>query len=416
MRANEAMSKPVFVLGGYQTDFAINWSRTGQNLYDIMRVTVEGALAAADIEPHEVETAHVGNFVAELIRGQGHLGGLFASIHPAFAGVPASRHEAACASGSVAVLAAAAEIEAERYDLALVIGIEEMRNVPVQEATNCIGAPAAWNGREAERAQFVWPYLFSELVDEYDRRYGIRYEHLARIAQNNFGNARRNPNAQTRKWAFNEHSFEEDDEHNPVIEGRVRKHDCGQVTDGAAAIFVASERYAAQYARRKGTTLDGLPRITGWGHRTMPLRLADKLVLSRGEPYIFPHVRRTIQDAFRRAGLAGAEELDGFETHDCFTVSEYMAIDHLGLTPPGESWRAIESGEIELGGRLPINPSGGLIGLGHPVGATGTRMLLDAYKQVTGIAGDYQVEGAKTFGTLNIGGSATTTVSFVVGV
>jgi acetyl-CoA C-acetyltransferase len=93
-----------------------------------------------------------------------------------------------------------------------------------------------------------------------------------------------------------------------------------------------------------------------------------------------------------------------------------MAIDHFGITPPGQSWRAIEEGAIEPGGRIPINPSGGLIGGGHPVGASGVRMLLDAYKQVTGTAGAYQVAGARTFATLNIGGSATTCASFVVGV
>lgn len=92
-----------------------------------------------------------------------------------------------------------------------------------------------------------------------------------------------------------------------------------------------------------------------------------------------------------------------------------MAIDHFGITAPGESWRAIEDGTISLGGRLPVNPSGGLIGLGHPVGATGVRMMLDCWRQVTGNAGDYQVEGAKNFATFNLGGSATTVVSFVLG-
>jgi acetyl-CoA C-acetyltransferase len=92
-----------------------------------------------------------------------------------------------------------------------------------------------------------------------------------------------------------------------------------------------------------------------------------------------------------------------------------MAIDHFGITPPGQSWQAIDNGDIEIGGRIPINPSGGLIGLGHPVGATGVRMLLDCHKQVTGTAGSYQVEDAKRFATLNVGGSATTTVSFIVG-
>jgi acetyl-CoA C-acetyltransferase len=409
------MTGRVYILGGYQTDFALNWSRSGLGLYDMLKAAVEGALAATQIEPAEVETAHIGNFVGELFRGQGQLGGLFASIDPAFAGIPAARHEAACASGSIAVLAAAAEIEAGRYDLACVAGVEEMRNVPGDQAAGYLGA-AAWAGREAQDARFVWPYMFSRLTEVYDQRYGVQHEHLARIAQINFSNARRNPNAQTRAWRFNEHSFAQDDQHNPPIEGRVRKQDCGQITDGAAALLLASERYASQYARRHGLKLEALPSIRGWGHRTAPMLFDDKIAASRGQPYVFPHLRCAVEDAFRRAGLSGVAHLDGIEVHDCFTMTEYMAIDHFGITPPGASWQAIEDGTIELEGKIPINPSGGLIGLGHPVGATGVRMLLDAYRQLTNQAGDYQVEGARTFGTLNIGGSATTVVSFIVGV
>ena len=113
--------------------------------------------------------------------------------------------------------------------------------------------------------------------------------------------------------------------------------------------------------------------------------------------------------------MRGVGDIDGIETHDCFTSTEYMAIDHFGITAAGESWKAIEKGDIGLGGRTPINASGGLIGLGHPVGATGVRMVLDSYKQVTGAAGDYQIAGAENVATLNIGGSATTSVSFIIG-
>jgi acetyl-CoA C-acetyltransferase len=92
-----------------------------------------------------------------------------------------------------------------------------------------------------------------------------------------------------------------------------------------------------------------------------------------------------------------------------------MAIDHFGLTKPGESWRAIEEGVIDMGGKMPVNSSGGLIGVGHPVGATGVRQMLDCYKQVTAAAGDYQVDGAKRFAMLNLGGSGTTSCAFVIG-
>ena len=123
-----------------------------------------------------------------------------------------------------------------------------------------------------------------------------------------------------------------------------------------------------------------------------------------------------MSDALDRAGMESITVVDGLETHDCFTVTEYMAIDHSGLTAPGESWKAIEEGRISLDGDFPINPSGGLIGLGHPVGATGVRMALDCAKQVSGKAGDYQIKGAENLITFNMGGSTTTCASLVVGV
>lgn len=156
--------------------------------------------------------------------------------------------------------------------------------------------------------------------------------------------------------------------------------------------------------------------MKGWGHSTAPLLYSTKVSGSRGQPYVFPTVRKAMMDALGRAGMADIYQCDGVEVHDCFSITEYMAIDHFGITPPGESWRAVEDGTIALGGKLPVNPSGGLIGLGHPVGATGVRMMLDSWRQVTGRAGDYQVEGARNFATFNVGGSATTSVSFVVGV
>ncbi|WP_304166140.1 acetyl-CoA acetyltransferase [Phenylobacterium aquaticum] len=405
----------VYVLGGWQSDFANNWARQGMEMADAFSEVVGEGLNAVGLDAKDIETGHVGNFVGDLFAGQGLLGGFFGLVHPDFDGLPTARHEAACASGSVAILAAASEIEAGRYDLACVLGLEQMRNVSGQQAAENLGA-AAWTGHEFQDAKFLWPRAFSDLAEEYERRYGLDYKHLMRIAEINFANGKRNPNAQTRAWAFNDKSFTADDEANPVVEGRTRKQDCGQVTDGAAVVFLASARRAAEYADQHGVPLESLPQIKGWGHRSAPISYAAKIQASQGKDYVFPQVRRAIEDARARAGITALDQIDVVETHDCFTATEYMAIDHLGLTAPGESWKAIEDGSIEMGGRLPINPSGGLIGLGHPVGATGVRMTLDAFKQVTGTAGDYQVEGAKTCQTLNIGGSTTTTVSFVVGV
>lgn len=406
-------SSPVYILGGHQTDFARNAAREGHGLFELMREAVLGALADADLAASDIESGHVGNFVGELFTGQGQLGGMLAAIDPAFHGMPAGRHEAACASGSIAMLAATAEIECGRYDCVLVTGVELERNVPGALAAQHLGA-ATWVGEEGQDAKYVWPHMFHLVGKEYEKRYGLKYEHLARIAQINIANARRNPLAQTRGWNYTDASFTANDEANPVIEGMIRRQDCGQVTDGAAAVVLASPRFAQAWAKRRGLALPAVPRIAGWGHRTAQLKLAPKLQASAGQPYVFPHVREAIQGAFRRAGVADVSQIDGIETHDCFTTTEYMAIDHFGITAPGESWKAIEEGVIAAGGRLPINPSGGLIGLGHPVGATGVRMVLDAARQVSGRAGDCQVEGAHRFATLNIGGSATTVVSFVV--
>ena len=406
--------KEVYVLGGAQTDFARNWSREGASLFDMMTEVVEQGLQATNLSAQDIQAAHVGNFVSELFCDQGQLGGFFSAIRPEFDGLPTSRHEAACASGSIALLAAAAEIEAGRYDCIAVVGIEYMRNVAGDIAAQHLGA-ACWRGREATDVRYVWPAMFNELYQEYDQRYGIDHRHIGEIARLNYENARVNPFAQTRKWSFGNDSFDENDEENPVIEGKIRRQDCGQISDGAAVVFLASRRFAEKYIQRQNIQADKISRVEGWGHRTATMLFADKVRNSQSSAYVLPHVAGTVSDAFRRANIAGVEEIDLMEVHDCFSMTEYMIIDHAGITAPGESWKAIEDGSITKNGRIPINPSGGLIGLGHPVGATGVRMLLDTHRQVTDTAGSTQIEGARRAATLNIGGSGTTTVSFIVG-
>jgi acetyl-CoA C-acetyltransferase len=401
-------SANAWIAGSYQSDFARNYAREGLEISDMVAEAVAGTLENARIGPEDVESIHVGNAFGQLFTGQGQLGAMPATVEPRLWGKPAARHEAACASGSVAVLAATAEIEAGRYDCVLVLAVEQERNVPGKDAPKHLGA-AAWIGHEGQDATFMWPYMFSQLADEYDRRYGLDNQHLHAIAELNIRNARANPLAQTRKWEFGPGGFAEDDHDNPIVEGRLRRTDCAQVTDGVAGLLLVSDRFRASRPSTKPRA-----RIAGWGHGTAGLPLQPKLDRSQGERYVFPHVRRVVTDAFRRAKVADVRVLDGIETHDCFSMSEYMAIDHFGITEPGESWKAIENGELERDGAIPVNPSGGLIGVGHPVGATGVRMLHDAARQVTGQAGETQVENASTFATLNIGGSLTTTVSFVV--
>lgn len=401
-----------WVIGGHQTDFARNTVKEGATFAELFAESVQQTLAAANISPADVDVIHIGNAFGQLFTGQGQLGGMPASVEPALWGVPSVRHEAACASGSMALLGAMAEIEAGRYDVALVIGAEIEKTVGGELGAQHLGA-AAWIGREGQDAGFMWPYMFDKLTDEYDRRYGIDDRYVHAIAELNVRNAKVNPNAQTRNWTFTAESFTDDEAANPSIEGRVRRTDCSAMTDGAAGVVVVSDRYLAAHPEFRTRPK---AQILGWGHRTVGLSLQAKFDQSAEDEYVLPHVRRTITDAFARAGIADVDSIDAIETHDCFSMSEYAAIDHFGITGPGDSWKAVDSGDLEIGGRIPVNPSGGLIGGGHPVGATGVRMMLDAFKQVTGQAGEYQVENARKVATLNIGGSTTTCASFVVGV
>lgn len=399
----------VWILGGYQSDFARNLHRESRDFADLTREIVDKTLAEAMIDAADIEVVHVANAFGEMFAAQGHLGAMPATVREDLWDTPATRHEAACASGSVAALAAMADLRAGNYRTALVVGLELEKTVPGDTAAQHLGA-AAWTGHEGQDAKFMWPYMFAEVADEYDRRYGLDDAHLHAIAAINLANARKNSNAQTRDWQVPDLlTSGGDDAVNPPIEGRIRRFDCSQMTDGGAGVVLVTDEFL-----REHPGVRPMGRIEGWGHRTVGLGLRQKLDRAAANPYVMPHVRAAVHEAFGRAAVT-LDALDGFEVHDCFTPSEYMAIDHIGLTGPGESWKAIEAGDIEIGGRLPINPSGGLIGGGHPVGATGVRMMLDAAKQVSGQAGDYQIDGARRFGTLNLGGSTATTVSFVIG-
>lgn len=194
---------------------------------------------------------------------------------------------------------------------------------------------------------------------------------------------------------------------NSFISGRLAISDCSQVTDGAAIIVLASE----SFVRKRDINY---PIVKGYGHRVAPMVFDKKIKEAQSSPYILPWTRQAVVDAYNRSGLS-VDNIDFFETHDCFTSSEYIAISAFGITEPGKEYQAIEDGVTSLDGSKPVNTSGGLIGCGHPVGASGVRMFLDLYKQVTGRAGEYQLRKANNGMMLNIGGSATTNFTFIVG-
>lgn len=414
------MGNKVYILGGAQTDFERNWTKEGKNFIAMLKEVVSDGFEEAGFSFDELTRlnkdnrvcAFVGNFIAEQYISQGHLGAFLTEVDPAFYGVPSARYEAACASSSVALDAAITKIKAGEYDVCIVVGWEVMKSVNSKIGGDILGR-AAYYEKEGKGIDLPFPTLFGRLADATIEKYSLDQERylnaLARISTINYANAKRNPLAQTRKWFMNyEEASHRGTESNPRVGGLLGVSDCSQVTDGAAVVVLCSEKYMQEMG------INDKPIVKGYGHRVAPMLFDKKIADNKESEYVLPWTRQACVDAYNRAGLT-VDDIDVFETHDCFTSSEYAAVSAFGITEPGKEWDAVESGLIDFGGAKPINPSGGLIGCGHPVGASGARMFVDLYKQVTGKAGNYQVKGAKNGMMLNIGGSATTNYVFIVG-
>ena len=292
----------VWILGGYQSDFARNLTREGLDFADLTAEVVDNTLSAAKVDATAIEVVHVANAFGEMFARQGHLGAMPASVNDGLWDTPAARHEAACASGSVATLAALSDLRSGAYRTALVVGVELEKTVPGDTAAQHLGA-AAWTGHEGAEAKFMWPYMFDRVADEYDRRYGLDDAHLRAIAQLNFANARANPNAQTREWTVPDPLAADDA--NPPIEGRLRRFDCSQMTDGGAGIVLVTDDYLRDHPDARP-----IGRIDGWGHRTVGLGLQQKLDRAADDPYVLPHVRSAVLDALDRARVT-LDDVDG---------------------------------------------------------------------------------------------------------
>ncbi len=409
------MNEPVHIIGAGRTDFMRNMRKEGKTLRHLIVKAGAAAIADAGIETRDVQAAVVGNFAGGLFTRQLHLGALVTEIDPALRGIPTLHVEAACASGSAAVLTAAQQIMGGLHDVVLVIGAEQQKTMPPVEGADVLGAAADYAEERAQYGDYLFPKLFARIARLYEERYGIDETQLARVAVKNRAHARLNPLAQMRETQLTLEDARTTSEGNPSIAPPLKLSDCSPITDGAAALVLCSERF-----------LDRLDpphamRLLGYGHTTDHLRLDQK------EAPGFPIAARAATQAYSLAGV-GPGDLHGAEVHDCFSISEIVQYELLGLAAPGKGTELLESGATALPSvrdsiqiknskskiqNLPINPGGGLLGDGHPVGATGVRQVVEAYHQLTGGAGSRQIAGAKRFLTCNIGGSLTTTVVMI---
>ena len=378
------MSKRAVIVGWSHTPFG---KLDDPDTESLMARVSGAALDHAGISPEAVDGIYAG-VMNSGFQKQDFQAALVALAEPALAYVPATRLENACATGSAALYAAMDFIEAGRGRVALVVGAEKM-TARSTEDTGDILLNASYRKEEANLPG-GFAGVFSRIATAYFERHGDHGEALARIAAKNHANALDNHYAQIRK----DLGFEfcnTVSEKNPYVAAPLRRTDCSPISDGAAALVLADAETAA-----------GLRRAIGFRARR---HVNDFLPLSRRDPIAFDGAARAWREALTDAG-ATLDDLSLVETHDCFTIAELIEYEAMGLAPRGHGVRALREGWVQTGGRLPVNPSGGLKAKGHPVGATGVSLHVMACLQLAGEAGAMQVPDATLAGVFNMGGAA----------
>lgn len=357
------------------------------NLEDLIVQVSREALADAAIDASEIDAIFLGHFNSGMVP-DGFPASLVLQADPALRFKPATRCENACASGSAAVQAGVNAILSGAAELVLVVGAEKMTSNSTAQVTRALAGAGYQN--DVEEAGLSFPQLFGVAAGQYAARHQSPLSAMAAIAAKNHGNAMHNPLAHMHKQMSFEHCNTVSAS-NPLIAAPLRLSDCSLITDGAAAIVLASARRARQFRR------EVLIRGTSQVNDVLPIAQRDILA--------FEGPQRAIQTALRKADVT-LSDLDFAEVHDCFTIAELLIYEAMGLAPRGEGHRALDDGIVQAGGRLPVNLSGGLKAKGHPVGATGVSMHALAFRQLTGDAIGLAVPDAE-FGLLfNMGGMA----------
>jgi len=372
------------IVGWAHTAFGKLNGETVESL--IVRVAGE-ALADAGVAAKDVDEIVLGHFNAGF-SAQDFTAALVLQASPDLRFKRATRVENACATGSAAVHQAIKAIEARAARVVLVVGVEQMTTTPGPEiGRNLLKASYV---REEADIDGGFAGIFGKIAGLYFQKWGDQSDALAMIAAKNHKNGVGNPYAQMRKDLGFEFCRTES-EKNPFVAGPLKRTDCSLVSDGAAAVVVADVDTALKL--NKAVAFRAAEHVQ------------DFLPMSKRDILKFEGCSVAWQRALAKAGL-GLTDLSFVETHDCFTVAELIEYEAMGLTPEGQGARAIKEGWTQKGGKLPVNPSGGLKAKGHPIGATGVSMHAMTAMQLTNTAGDLQVDDAHLGGIFNMGGTA----------
>lgn len=307
--------------------------------------------------------------------------------------IPAFRSEAACASSSVAMRTALFAIGSGMYDVVLVGGVEKMTHLSTTGVTEILAMASDFPFEQWHGISF--PGIFGMMAVDHMHRYGTTEEQLAKVAVKNHEHGVMNPKAHFQKRI----TVQEVLSSRPVA-WPLKLYDCCPRSDGASCLVLTSPKLAKKFT-------DTPVHIIGTG------QAQDTLSLFEREHFSTMKVTKlAARDAYKMAKI-GPNDVDVAELHDCFTVAEIIAYEDLGFCSPGKGGKLIEDGVTQLGGKIPVNTSGGLKAKGHPVGATGTAQAHEIYLQLTSQAGRRQVSGAEIGLTQNVGGSASTGVVHV---
>ena len=387
----------VSIIGTSHTEFG----RLDKSIYDLIEETGKKALEDSNIDPKNIGGIWIGNFSGGGFNDQEHLGPYALNIDPDLRFTPSTRVENACASGSAAIREAKNALEAGEVDYALVIGAEKMNSLDTKGVTKVLAMASYWEEEGAEGMTF--PGLFAEFAKGYKEKYNFEEnelrEMLAKIAAKNHQNALENPLAQMPWDCDYQEILDLPDDKNPMIAPPLRLYDCSLITDGAAALVLTRTDEAKKVS-------DNSVEIAALA------QTSDYLALDKRSNSEFVAGKKAIQKAYKEANIT-VDDLDFAEVHDCFTIAELLAYEALGLAEDGKGGEILGEGIVEVGGKTPVNASGGLKAKGHPVGATGVSMAVLAARQLMGEAIGHQIEGVKTGITFNIGGSAASNYALV---
>jgi len=385
--------RDVAIIGVGCTEFGELWDRSFRDIFVEAGVS---AIEDANVQGGKIDALYVGNMSGGRFIEQEHIGSLIAD-YSGLAGlhISSTRVEAACASGGLALRQGIIAVASGYHDIVIAGGAEKMTDVEVETTTDALAAAAdrEWEGVMGA----TFPGLYAMIARLHMHKYGTTSEHLASVAVKNHHNGTMNPKAQFQ----NEISI--DAVLNSVmVADPLHVFDCSPISDGASAVVLAPAEIAKKFT-------DTPIYVKASAQASGTLSLHDRPDITTLDATVAAAKR-----AYMMAKLT-SKDIDFAEVHDCFTIAEICAIEDIGFVKKGEGGKACMEGMTAIGGKIPINTSGGLKACGHPVGATGVKQAVEIVLQLRGEAGKRQIDGAEVGLTHNVGGSGGTAVIHIFG-